>query len=73
MFQFFESVLNFISSIVDFVINTFTQVTVLIGNATLGVVYLMAAVNFLPVFLVPFVTALIGIAIVKFILSFGER
>lgn len=73
MFQFFESLLNFIGSIVDFVVRSIQQVAALIINSTLGVTYLMTAVSFLPVFLIPFVTALIGIGIVKFILSFGGR
>ncbi len=73
MFQFFESLLNFISSVVDFIISGFQSVAALIVNCTMGVTYLLTAVGFMPVFLVPFITALIGLAVVKFVLSFGGR
>lgn len=73
MFQFFDSILNLIKSVIGFVVNTFNSVIDLFINVGQGLVLTSLIFQFLPGFLSVIFLSLLGIAIVKLILSLGER
>lgn len=71
MFQFFETLLNLISTGIDFILNSFQQVIALFTNAVSGLAFISLAFNYMPGFLQPILVSLLGIAVVKFILNLG--
>lgn len=73
MFQFFESLLNIIKSVVAFFVNTANSVIDLFVNVSQGLVLTSLIFQYLPGFLQVIFVSLLGIAIVKLVLSFGQR
>lgn len=73
MFQFFDTLFSLIEGIINFFANTTYLIIDLIENTIQGVAFATLVVSNLPVFIIPIITALISIAIIKFILSLGAR
>lgn len=73
MFQFFESLLNIIKSVIAFFVNTVNSVIDLFVNVSQGLVLTSLIFQYLPGFLQVIFVSLLGIAIVKLVLSFGQR
>lgn len=73
MFQFFESLLNIIKSVVAFFVNSVSSVIDLFVNVSQGLVLTSLIFQYLPGFLSVIFVSLLGIAIVKLVLSLGQR
>lgn len=73
MFQFFDSLFGILGSIIDFFANVTHLVIDFFENTLDGLAFLAICVGYLPPFIVPIVTCLLGVAVVKFVLSMGGR
>lgn len=73
MFEFFDTLFSLIEGVITFFANTTYLIIDLIENTIEGVAFATLVISNLPLFIIPIVTALIAIAIIKFILSMGAR
>ena len=69
MINIFNSILDIITSLIGFVINTITSLIVLIGHIPTFVSFATSSAAFLPTMVLPFVLASISIYVVLFILG----
>lgn len=71
MFAFFDGVVQFLSTVIDFIINFFSGLLHFFVMLTSSLTFLSAVVAYLPVFLQVFVLAVIGMSIVYQIINHG--
>ncbi|MCI9188608.1 MAG: hypothetical protein HFH84_03090 [Lachnospiraceae bacterium] len=71
MFAFFDGVVQFLSTVIDFIINFFSGLLHFFVMLTSSLTFLAAVVAYLPVFLQVFVLAVIGMSIVYQIINHG--
>ncbi|AXH73579.1 MAG: hypothetical protein [Inoviridae sp.] len=71
MFAFFDGLVNFISTVINFVINFFTSLVHLFIMVGQSMVYIIDCVNYLPVFLKVFILALVGLAVIFQVINHG--
>lgn len=72
MFNFFDVIINFLSTIVGFVISLLEMLFYIIGFIAQGVVYAFACITYLPSWVLPFVMAAIGFSVIMIILNRGK-
>ncbi len=72
MFQFFDAIAAFITTIVNFVITVFELLIELLRSIVRAVTWLFVCVSYLPPFLVAFVLVPISIAIIFQVLNKGS-
>ncbi len=72
MFQFFDAIAAFITTIVNFVITAFELLIELLRSIVRAVTWLFVCVSYLPPFLVAFVLVPISIAIIFQVLNKGS-
>lgn len=71
MFKFFETLFNFIGSIVEFIKNAY-QTVIEVYNMTIdGFGFVQGLYQLVPEFLLPFMTALLAIAVIKLVINLG--
>lgn len=69
MIKILLSILNFLGSIITFIINTFTSLISLIAKIPVYIAWLVEAVAILPAVLIPFILASISVYAILFILG----
>lgn len=72
MFKFFEAIAGFISTIVNFVVNLFEMLVLVITNIARSIAWLIACISYLPPCLVAFVVVPISLAVVFQIINKGS-
>lgn len=72
MFKFFEAIAGFISTIVNFVVNLFEMLVLVITNIARSIAWLIACISYLPHWLVAFVVVPISLAVVFQIINKGS-
>ena len=72
MFKFFEAIAGFISTIVNFVVNLFGMLVLVITNIARSIAWLIACISYLPPWLVAFVVVPISLAVVFQIINKGS-
>ncbi len=72
MFKFFEAIAGFISTIVNFVVNLFEMLVLIITNIARSIAWLIACISYLPPWLVAFVIVPISLAVVFQIINKGS-
>ncbi len=72
MFSFFQSIANFITTIVNYVISMFTSLIVVIMRVVQALAYLVMVVGLLPSYLKVFVLAMIGVSAILFVINKGS-
>mgnify|MGYP000030014370 CR=1 FL=1 len=72
MFKFFEAIAGFITTAVNFIINLFEMLVLVITNIGRSVAWLIACISYLPPWLVAFVVVPISLAVVFQILNKGS-
>ena len=72
MFQFFDAIGAFVTTIVNFVVNMFSLMIEILASMVRAVTWLFACLAFLPPFLVGFVVVPISIAIIFQVLNKGS-
>lgn len=72
MFNFFSSVANFITTVVNYVVSFFTSLVVVVMRAVQALAYLVMVVGLLPSYLKVFVLAMIGVSAILFVLNKGS-
>lgn len=72
MFKFFEAIAGFISTIVNFVVNLFEMLVLIITNIARSIAWLIACIFYLPPWLVAFVIVPISLAVVFQIINKGS-
>lgn len=71
MFQFFDGLVSLISSIISFIVNFFTGLLNFFKMIAESLVFITECIGYLPPFLIVFVTAIIGLAIILQIVNHG--
>lgn len=71
MFQFFDGLVSFISSIISFLVNFFSGLLGFFRMVAESLVFVTECIGYLPPFLIVFVTAIIGLAIILQIVNHG--
>lgn len=72
MFNFFNTIVNLISTIGTFIADAVENLINLIGAIVKGMGYAFQLVNKLPEFVIVFMIALLGFSIVTFIINKGD-
>ena len=72
MFKFFEAIAGFISTIVNFEVNLFEMLVLVITNIARSIAWLIACISYLPPWLVAFVIVPISLAVVFQIINKGS-
>lgn len=72
MFNFFQSIAGFISSIVGYVVNMFSLLIELLLSMIKGVAWLFGCIALLPPFLTAFVVVPVSLAIIFQVLNKGS-
>lgn len=72
MFEFFESIAGFITSIIDYLINLFEMLMVLLRSMVQGVEWLFMMIAILPPFLTMFILVPVSLAIFYQLLNKGS-
>ena len=72
MFQFFESISGFITSVVEYIINLFMLLVELLISMGSAVAWLLGCIVYLPPFMTAFVVVPISLAIIFQILNKGS-
>lgn len=72
MFQFFESIGGFLTSLVDYLINFFGMLLVLVRSMVQGVEWLFMMIALLPPFLTMFVLVPVSLAVFYQLLNKGS-
>lgn len=73
MFQFFENIINFIDILVTFTVNSFNSIIDLFDRAAKGLAFTTVVFTYMPSFVAPVLLSLVSIAVIKLILSLGQR
>lgn len=71
MFSFFDSFVDTISTIINFIINFFTGMVHFIAMMAQSLGYLGEVILYLPPFILVFVTAIISLSIIMMIINHG--
>lgn len=69
MFKFFENIIHFIQIAVSYILNFFKQLVSLIVNIGKALVQIAIVADYLPAYVKVFVTSLIFVGIVYFLLN----
>ncbi len=72
MFKFFDSIIQLIGFIINFVINMFKMLIMLITQIPKALGFITLSVSYLPPFLVTFVFLFIAVSVIVTILNKGE-
>ncbi len=72
MFEFFNAVGGFVTTIVNFIVNVFEILSMVLGSMIRAVAWLFACLAYLPPFLVGFVVVPISIAIIFQVINKGS-
>ena len=72
MFQFFESIAGFITSLVNYLVNFFDMLLVLVRSMVQGVEWLFMMIALLPPFLTMFILVPVSLAIFYQLLNRGS-
>jgi len=72
MFEFFNAIGGFITTIVNFIVNIFEVLSMVVGSMIRAVAWLFACLAYLPPFLVGFVVVPISIAIIFQLINKGS-
>lgn len=72
MFEFFNAIGGFITTIVNFIVNIFEVLLMVVGSMIRAVAWLFACLAYLPPFLVGFVVVPISIAIIFQLINKGS-
>lgn len=72
MFEFFNAIGGFVTTIVNFIVNAFEVLALVIGSMIRAVAWLFACLAYLPPFLVGFVVVPISIAIIFQVINKGS-
>lgn len=71
MFAFFDGIVEFISTVINFVVNFFSSLVHLFIMITQSMAYIVDCIAYLPVFLKIFIGALVGLAIIFQVINHG--
>lgn len=71
MFEFFDGLVSLISTLISFVVNFFSGLVSLFLMIAQSLVFITECIGHLPPFLVVFVTAIVGLAIILQIVNHG--
>lgn len=71
MFEFFDTIINFISTLVDFTVNLVESIMIVISQIGSGLVLAGAVIIYLPEMLMAFALAIIGYCIVVNLINKG--
>ena len=71
MFEFFDGIASFLSSIISFIVNFFTGLLSMFRMIASSVVYITECIGYLPPFLIVFVTALVAYSFILMIINHG--
>lgn len=71
MFTFFNAIAGFITTAVNFIINLFSLLVVILSSMVRAVVWLSACLSYLPPFLIGFVVVPVAAAIIFQVLNKG--
>ena len=69
MFKFFDVIITFLTTIVNFILNLFEMIGYVIAFIAQGLVYATAVILYLPSWVLPFVLAVIGFSVIMFIIN----
>lgn len=71
MFKFFDTIINFISIVIDFVVDTFAGIASMIANFFKSIGFVYEIMTVLPDFLLAVVGVLLACCVIRFILKKG--
>lgn len=71
MFKFFDTIISFASTIVDYVVKFFEGVASMIANFFKAIAFVYQVMKVLPPFLLPVVGVLLACCVIRFILKKG--
>lgn len=69
MFDFFDSIISFLETIVTFVVNTILTIIYVFEFILRGITYVFTIIAYLPPWVMSFVVAVIGFSVIMFILN----
>lgn len=69
MFKFFEIIVTFLSTIVNFVVRFILTLFYVLQFIVRGVTYAFSCISYMPPFLLAFVTAVIGFSVVMILIN----
>ncbi len=72
MFKFFDSIVEVIALVINFVINAFKMLILLITQIPKALAYLTAVFGYLPAFLSTFIVIFIAIAVIVTLINKGD-
>lgn len=71
MFQFFDGIVNLISTIINFIVNFFSGLVSFLVMVGKSLVFITECIGYMPSFLIVFLTAIVGLSIVLQIINHG--
>lgn len=71
MFAFFDGLVEFISTVINFVINFFSGLVHFFLMVGQSMAYLVACIGYMPAFLTAFVLCIVGLSIILQIVNHG--
>lgn len=69
MFKFFDIIITFLTTIVNFVVNMILTIFYVIQFILKGVTYAFSCISYMPPFLMAFVMAVIGFSVVMVLIN----
>lgn len=69
MFAFFDTIINILSTAINFVINLVKMIGYLLGYIVQGVAWVTAALAYMPAWVLPFVTAMVAFSVILFLVN----
>lgn len=71
MFEFFEGLVSFFSSIINFLVNFFSGLLQMLKLIPQSLVFITQAIGYMPPFLIVFVTAIVSLSVIMMIVNHG--
>lgn len=72
MFNFFSSIANLISTVVDYVVSFFVNLAVVIVRSIQALAYVVEVVLLLPTYVQVYILAMLGVSAILFVINKGD-
>ena len=72
MFNFFASIANLVSTVVNYVISFFTSLIVVLVRVAQAMVYVVQVIAFLPSYVKVYILAMVGVSAILFVINKGD-
>lgn len=72
MFGFFDIIISLVQTVVGFITTVIEMIMYIFGFILNGIIYAFACIVYLPSWVLPFVTAVIGFSVIMFIIGKGK-